>query len=254
MNSIELRKLLDDDNFTLFNFDYIFYNNSADDKKLFEETFIDYYFFYLIGFESVARFKHSLRSKLNILASKYRQLYESELKSKNIDFLLNKDYTETYTREMDRINNEKTNENNDINKNTTTSVDTNNTSKSDVIQNGTNTNNSKNSDIESGVAEAILSQGFLTGVGENKDMSNSNTLATGNDINKSTGVSKDFINNTLTGDKNITGKDKENYTLTGKGNIGITSSASLLKDWREVMININEMLILECRDLFMLIY
>ena len=46
----------------------------------------------------------------------------------------------------------------------------------------------------------------------------------------------------------------ETTSLVSQGNIGITSSAELLQKWREVLINIDEIIIEDCRDLFMRIY
>lgn len=254
MTSIEVRKLLQDPNFILFDFDYSFYNDSVDDKNHFERLFEDHFFFHRIGFETVARFKHSLRSKLNVIAPKYVQLYESELKSKNIEFLLNKDYTETYTREIDRINNEKLNEQINNSKKSDSKVDVKNDSSNDINQSNNNTNKSKNSDLDGGVSEANLTQGYLTGVSENIDSGNTNTKATDKSSNNSVGSATDIISGTTVGSKDVTNNDKENYTLVGKGNIGTTSSAALLREWRSVMININEMMLDECRDLFMLVY
>ena len=48
--------------------------------------------------------------------------------------------------------------------------------------------------------------------------------------------------------------ERESHTIIGKGNIGTTSSAELLSKWREVLINIDRLIIDECKDLFMLIY
>ena len=53
---------------------------------------------------------------------------------------------------------------------------------------------------------------------------------------------------------NTSNKEKETTTLISQGNIGVTSSAELLKQWREVLINIDNMIIEDCKDLFMLIY
>ena len=43
---------------------------------------------------------------------------------------------------------------------------------------------------------------------------------------------------------------KEETTLISKGNIGTTSSAQLLRDWRDVLINIDMMILEECEELF----
>ena len=56
--------------------------------------------FYEIGFDSVAMFKQRLMSKLNDIFPYYKQLYETEIACKNIDFMLNKDLKESYVREL----------------------------------------------------------------------------------------------------------------------------------------------------------
>ena len=70
----------------------------------------------------------------------------------------------------------------------------------------------------------------------NKEQSNLNQQANGNTQATST-------NNTT-----------EKTVFISRGNIGVTSSAELLEKWRNVMINIDQMLIDECRDLFAMIY
>ena len=45
--------------------------------------------------ETVGRFQHRLKTKLNKIMPYYKQLYETELRSKDIDFMLNKDLIET---------------------------------------------------------------------------------------------------------------------------------------------------------------
>lgn len=96
--TLELRYLYKDKNFNLFDFPYNLYNNDL--KPWFEEKFYQHFMFYEIGFDSVAMFKQRLMSKLNDIYPYYRQLYETEIASKNIDFLLNKDLKESYTREL----------------------------------------------------------------------------------------------------------------------------------------------------------
>lgn len=204
--TIDIYTLLKDKNFQIFNFDYDFYTDDFEIKKKFEQKFIDRYLFHEIGFETVARFKHYLKTTLNEIAPYYKQLYESEMRSKDIDFLLNKDYTETFT------------------KDTLSNMSLEGTNTSDFIEGG------KNSDIADGVSDVSLTKGNLTSVNEN--------------ISNSTGSSS----------SNTEGNKNENYTLTGKGNIGITSSGELLEKWREVMINIDKMILNELSDLFMLIY
>ena len=200
--TIDLYSILKDKNFELFDFDYDFYNEEH--KKEFEEKFINRYMFDEIGFETVSRFKHYLKEKLNRIAPYYNQLYQTELRclEGDIDFMLNKDLHET-------IN-----------------VKDKNTSKSKTNAKSKTLN--KESYLDNGNASLELTEGNLTGVNSSD----------GNGITES----------------DMSGENEQLTELISKGNIGVTSSAELLKQWRQVLINIDEMIIEECRDLFMLLY
>ena len=96
--TLELRYLYKDKNFKLFDFPYNLYDNDL--KPWFEEKFFQHFMFYEIGFDSVAMFKQRLMSKLNDIFPYYKQLYETEIACKDIDFMLNKDLKESYVREL----------------------------------------------------------------------------------------------------------------------------------------------------------
>ena len=96
--TLELRYMYEDENFKLFDFPYNLYDNDL--KPWFEEKFFQHFMFYEIGFDSVAMFKQRLMSKLNDIFPYYKQLYETEIRSKDIDFMLNKDLKESYVREL----------------------------------------------------------------------------------------------------------------------------------------------------------
>lgn len=204
--TIDIYTLLKDEKFKLFNFNYDFYTDDENIKNNFEQKFIDTFMFNEIGFETVTRFKHFLKTRLNNIMPYYSQLYITELKSKDIEFLLNKDLTETFTREVEGT----------VNNNSTS--------------NASNTNNFKESSLENGNATLELSKGQLTSISESKDSGQ--------------------VDNNSTSNNN----ERETTTLVSRGNIGITSSAELLEKWREVLINIDTMIIEDCKDLFMMIY
>ena len=96
--TLELRYLYEDENFKLFDFPYNLYNNDL--KPWFEEKFFQHFMFYEIGFDTIGMFKQRLMSKLNDIYPYYKQLYETEIRSKGIDFMLNKDLKESYVREL----------------------------------------------------------------------------------------------------------------------------------------------------------
>ena len=96
--TLELRYIYEDENFNLFDFPYNLYDNDL--KPWFEEKFFQHFMFYEIGFDTIGMFKQRLMSKLNDIFPYYKQLYETEIRSKNIDFMLNKDLKESYVREL----------------------------------------------------------------------------------------------------------------------------------------------------------
>ena len=96
--TLELRYLYEDENFNLFDFPYNLYNNDL--KPWFEEKFFQHFMFYEIGFDTIGMFKQRLMSKLNDIYPYYRELYETMIRSKGIDFMLNKDLKESYVREL----------------------------------------------------------------------------------------------------------------------------------------------------------
>ena len=194
----------------VFNFDYDFYTDSDIIKSKFEEKFIDEYYFHEIGQETVARFQHRLRTRLNKIMPYYKQLYDTEIAAKDINFLLNKDLTETFERVV-------TGESSSIN---------------DLTVSDQGETNNKESNIENGNASLELENGSLTNVSKTSLSNNTN----------SNNTSRDNTN------------QNEITTLKSQGNIGITSSAELLEKWRSVIINIDQMIIDACDDLFMQVY
>ena len=218
----------------MFNFDYPFYTDDVEAKAKFEEKLMLYYWNCEIGFETFARFQKALQARLTIKMPYYQQLYETELASKDISFLLNKDLHETFTREINT-------ENETSGTNSTQQTSTN---ESSLNQEGTTTNTHKESSIRDGVSASALVDGYLTGM--SSDNGSNNTSGTSN--------SSDNLTSEGTLSHSENGKTIEKTELLSQGNIGITSSAELLQKWREVLINIDEIIIEECRDLFMRIY
>ena len=220
--SIELSNIVEGGKYHVFNFNYDFYCDDKNVKSSFEQKFINHYYFHEIGCETFSRWSRMLQSRLNLIMPYYKKLYETELKSKDINFLLNKDLKEEFTREL--VGNRS---DNGVSENKTTSTDT-----------TTGEVNSKLSNIGDGVSSASLSDDYLTFVNQDNHTSNEQV--------DSSGLSKSMVQTDNT--------ERETTTLLSQGNIGTTSSAELLAKWRDVIINIDKMIIDDCRDLFMLIF
>ena len=200
--TIEMRTLVNNPFTQPFNFDYDFYTDDLTMKKEFEQKFIDCYYFHEIGCETFERWQHMLKTRLNLKMPYYKQLYDSELESKKLNFMLNKDLKETFIREV------------------------NEESQSNSQSTGTGT--FKESSLNDGVAVVNLSEGNQTT--ENMNTSSGDVSSEG------------------------TNKQQEKTELISQGNIGVTSTAQLLKEWREIMINLNQIIIEDCQDLFINIY
>ena len=224
----------------LFPKGFPFYTDSEEMRLNFIQKFYDEYMFREIGFETVERFKRSLLGKLNKIMPYYTQLYHTELESKNINFLLNKDLIETIEKEISGST--------EINSNSTTNATNNLTNNTTVDESGTSTSNSNDMmyDTPNSRIDDLTKYPTQGNQGNNTGSTNSNT----NSNSTSSGASNSTSTNNQTGENTQT----EKTSLISKGNIGITSSAQLLKEWREVIINIDELILNELEDLFMLLF
>ena len=258
----------------IFPDNYPFYVDDEKARKEFEEKFIAYFYYRQIGYETPFMFKQRLNTLLMIRMPYWKQLYETELEAKDINFLLNKDLKETFLREIESENAiSGTNSTNQSN-NSTNSIEseqtlagTNSGTQSTTSENttsGTSSNTHKESSLGDGVAQASLTDGYLTATSEDNGTSSQNSNGTQSSktsdetnttqTNSGTSTTSDTSESSGTNNQTENGKTLEKTELISQGNIGITSSAQLLKEWRQVLINMDEIIINECKQLFLKIY
>ena len=154
--------------------------------------------------------------------------------------------------------------------------ETTNTQSSTSEVESTDTQNGKASSLSDGVSQVSLDNGYLTTVNQTNGTSNQSTTQSGNQTTNQTGkqsstqsetqTTNQKDNQTLSGssnslsDMNQTTKGNNEQTLketiifSSTGDIGIQTPAYAITEWRKVLININQMIIEECNDLFMKIY
>ena len=101
--TIDLYSIERAESFNLFDENYDFY--LEENKENFQKKFYNRYYDREIFCKNPRVFKRELIGKLNEIAPYYKQLYKTELESQNINFLLNKDLKEEFTRELDNISN-----------------------------------------------------------------------------------------------------------------------------------------------------
>lgn len=219
---------------SIFPTNYDFYVDDDRMKKLFEDKFIKNYYYREIGYETPFMFIQKLESHLLLNMPYWKQLYQTELEARNINFLLNKDLKETFIREL-----ETENQTSGTNSSTQNASSTNN-----VSQNGTSENFHKESSLSDGVSKTSLSEGYLTGTSSDA----------GSTTNTGTYESSDDVETTGTVSQLGNEKALEKTELISQGNIGVTSSAKLLAEWREVLLNMDKLIIDSCNDLFMKLY
>lgn len=212
--TLQLYYIYKDDTYNLFDQPYNLYNNEL--KPYFQEKFFQHFMFYEIGFDNINIFKQHLISTLNDIYPKYKQLYETEIRCQNIDFMLNKDLKESYIRKL--------NGESEGNSQATSTSD--NTSNSNDLSIANDTPQNKIDDLDKYMTSA----------------SKSNSNSTNNSTSNANNTIKNKSNNT------------EEYELISQGNIGVTSSAELLEKWRNVLINIDLMIFKELENLFLFVF
>ena len=244
--TMEISDLMKDPIFDYFDFEHPFYIDDAQVKKDFQKKYLQNYYFSEIGQETVYRHKWMLKSFLDLKMPYYKQMFNTIVKSKDIEFLLNKDLREETIREVDRelvdVNSTKqisnTKSNNGSNRKSDASTTTNTDSEN------------RASNINDGVIDVGLTQGKLTGT----DSTNGVQTSTATNTDTDTQTANADTTNETNSNNNQSDKLTESTVLISKGNIGVTSSASLLQEWREVIIDIDEIIINDCKKFFMQIY
>ena len=220
----------------IFPSDYPFYCDDNQLKKEFEETFILHYLTNEIGFETPYLFNQKLLGKLKLIMPYYEQLYQTEwYKVRSVEEMMSsKNLKETTTHEQSikgksMVDNQS---NSSINQ------------SSEGSTSGTSNDLTKQSSLSDGVSSVSLEQGYLTGTAQsNGDNQQTSTTA---GTQSQTSADKSNANNEQT--------LSETTTFSSVGDVGIQTPAYAITEWRKVLININQMIIEDCRDLFMKIY
>ena len=153
-----------ENNVNIFDFDYPFYNEER--RKQFEQHFIEHFYFDEIGQETVARFKHRLKIKLNLIMPYWNKIFlADELEQRILD---NYDVTETYEKEV---------------------ID-NTTQTSNGVVSSTNENTSKNLESDTPVTKTDLDNiDYFSNI--TKDIANGKNDTTSNNTNNVQNTNKE---------------------------------------------------------------
>ncbi len=215
---------------------------------------LNYYMYREIGFETFGRFLHELKTTMEEIMPYYNQMYFST--DQDYDLLYNVDYTRELTRQRE-------DKNKDITEASQTSEGTTNTSSESNSEGSTSaTVNTNNKNVESATpqgqisitAQNIDSVSYADNVKWNKDSSSES----GTNSTETTSSGETTQSNTMNGNTETNGTRNENESTLErvKGNYGQMSYQNLLEKYRELIINVTQMIINDPRvaELFMLVY
>lgn len=176
---------------------------------------VDHYYMREIGFETPTLFKHYAKIKMQEIMERYLpKIYSNFLE---YDPLSNVDFTEEYTREI------------------------NGTGKNEGNSNSNSSNNASGLNVNSDTPQGQISkQNILNGA----YASNTNASETESSINDITKTSSNSESNTI-----------EKFTRHEEGDNGvIITNQRLVKEYREIIVAIDEEIINELNKLFMGLY
>ena len=213
--TLTIKQLLEN-NVEIFE-DYPIFDESY--RPVLEKHIVDRYYLDEIGQENVWQFKHYLNARLRLIMPKYNKYFMAmNLEQRILD---NYDIKEEYTRDIDN----------------TGDVNSNSTFNTDSVSNNTSRNIRKYSESPQSRVNLDDNQ-FLTNL--NDDTITSNSTAEGIDTNVAT--------------TNTTNDTHEHWVRTMQGNIGVQTDADAINKYISSLINVDEMILEDIRDLFMMIY
>lgn len=216
-------------------------------KDRLAEKIVDHYFMREIGFETPALFKHFAQITMKeIMERQLPKIYSNFLE---YDPLSNVDFTETYTREIQGTNTNEGSQESSGNSNITQNGNTQGTSNS--TSNSENSSLNVNSDTPQGqISKSEILQGKYasnTTANENEGQIEDETITsqTSENTQKSTDTSN--INTNTKENTNTI----EKFTRHEEGDNGvIITNQRLIKEFREIIVAIDEEIILELNKLF----
>lgn len=196
-------------------------------KEKLASKIVDHFLMQQIGFETMALFQHQVKVHMQEVMEKYLPLIYSA--SIEYDPLVNVDYTESFSRDIARINSGTSS----LSGTGTSSSTSGNTSSGLVIGSDTPMSNVSKSDILAG------------------------NYASNTSANESTSTITDSTNtsNSNSGQSSMNENMGETYTKQVRGNSGVSATAQkMVEQYRQNIIAIDKEIIDSCESLFMIIY
>ena len=227
---------------------------------------IDHYKYREIGFETVGRFVDELNIKMNEIMPYYIKLYETTLYEYNP--IHNVDYTEENTTKRDSTGSSESNSNVE-NKEVGTSKGTGTVTGESSSESSSESNN-KHSNVEIDTPQSNINVSDLKNLDsaypyaskittdENNDTTNQSNSGTAHSNDTSTTETESRLTTDYNSSSNSSNNTEQNETETFTkhllGNYGVTTSQNMIKQEREIIINIDMQIIGQLRNLFMQVF
>lgn len=258
----------------LFDFDFPIYDESY--RTVLETKIVKHFYTREICAETVGRWKLFLDERLNLIMPYYNQRYKSTLLEFNplYDVDLTTDHKKDNGGNSANTNHATTNEENNRTYSRTDKYQRDLAESNDYTRNLANSSTSTNknddweeySDTPQGGLSGIANHNYLTNATHNTadDSSNTTGAETGTTSNSvsQTGTDQrniadtDNTSNTNTSDSNATANytDTESYLEHVQGKTAGASYSKMLDEYRKTFINIDNEIINDLNDLFMLVW
>ena len=227
-------------------------------RAVLNKKIMDHYWFREIGQETPGLFKFYLNRTMNEIMPYYNQLYETTILEYNP--IHNADYTETHEISRTHDNVVDTTGEFDTIDTTDTTVESSSTGSSEDTTNSTMNTNNKHIGIDTPQSALdITDADSVTYASEiNFDKNNGITDQSGTSTQQSSANSSSSVENnvvnTSTGKREDKGMNTETFLRKLHGNYGVKTTQSMIKEERDLIINIDMQIIRDLEDCFMNVF
>lgn len=235
----------------LFDFDYPIFDEAY--RKVFETHFIRKFYMREIGFETEGLFKFQLETWLTINMPYFNKMFESELIE--FDPLQNEKMNITRKKESNKTQNDERESEVDSNTKGTNSA----TAKQD--SNGTLTTDNFERKVESETPDSRLrltandGESVIEYASNIKEESENDKSTSASNTNESSSSATNVDSNATQNDTfNSTINDIEDYVESVTGKKGLQTYSSMLKEFRQTFLRIENQMFDEMQELFMQVY
>lgn len=236
----------------VFDKDFNFYNDSVNDKNEFINKFINKYLYEEMGLETPALWRDRVYTRLNIKIPYYKTLYNTLINSLDELQIINSDTTTRNKSNSDKI--EESN-NNSSKTDSTVNVTSSNNNLTNNSNSGTSKTDNNSQNLRSDEPQStITSNAYASLLERNENITNVNNSENSKshsiDSGKSDSESAVIRNETSNKAENRNGSESEVVTKEFTGG----NKAEMYKIYRDMILNIDELLLNEFDDLFMQIF